>query len=171
MFDTELRMHKYFEDFLKKKICNKNIDYLYEVDNLYGIPDYVLFEKTKKNIKYILSIELKLKNWKQGLIQAFRYKNFSNDVFLVIDSKNISSALKQINDFVKYNVGLASFDENKNFYIYYLPISEIPHSDFYTNNLIKEIQKSGKLLQGKNKLNLWKKAYSEELIKKLKKVV
>ena len=62
-----------------------------------------------------------------------------------------------------------SFDENKNFYIYYLPISEIPHSDFYTNNLIKEIQKSGKLLQGKNKLNLWKKAYSEELIKKLKK--
>ena len=169
MFDTELRMHKYFEDFLKKKICNKNIDYLYEVDNLYGIPDYVLFEKTKKNIKYILSIELKLKNWKQGLIQAFRYKNFSNDVFLVIDSKNISSALKQINDFVKYNVGLASFDENKNFYIYYLPISEIPHSDFYTNNLIKEIQESRKLCQVKNKLNLWKKAYSEELIKKLKK--
>lgn len=169
MFDTELRMHKYFGEFLQNKICNKNIDYIYEVENLFGIPDYVLFEKTEKNVKYIVSIELKLKNWKQGLIQAFRYKNFSNDVYLIIDNKYIYSALNQISDFKKYNVGLASFDENKNFYVYFIPTPEKPHSKFYTLNLINELKKANKLTSGKLLLNLYEKKQSKILNSKIKK--
>ena len=168
MFDTELRMHKYFGDFLEERICNKSIDYDYEVENLFGIPDYVLFEKTDKNIKYVISIELKLKNWKQGIIQAFRYKNFSNDVYLILDNENIKPALKGIEKLKKYNVGLASFDTNKNLYIHYTPSPEKPHSNFYMNNLINELQKKSKLFPGKLKLKLWEKKESKKLIKKIK---
>lgn len=168
MFDTELRMHKYFGEFLDKNICNKNIDYDYEVENLFGIPDYVLFEKTEKNIKYVVSIELKLKNWKQGIIQAYRYKNFSNDVYLVLDNKYIKPALKKIEDFKRYNVGLASFDTHKKLYIHYVPNPEKPHSNFYMSRLIEELQKKSKILPSKLKLKLWEKKESKNLRKKIK---
>lgn len=169
MFDTELRMHKYFGEFLKEKICSKYIDYIYEVENLFGIPDYILFEKTQKNIRYVISIELKLKNWKQGIIQAFRYKNFSNDVYLILDERYIKSALNNIDMFKKYNVGLASFSINKKFFIYFIPIPEKPHSKFYTENLIKELEKEKKILVSKRKMNLIEKKISKSIIKKINK--
>lgn len=171
MFDTELRMHKYFGEFLKEKICSKYIDYTYEVENLFGIPDYVLFEKTQKNIRYVISIELKLKNWKQGIIQAFRYKNFSNDVYLMIDEKYIKPALNNIDIFKKYNVGLASFSIDKKFVIYFMPISEKPHSKFYTENLIKELEKEKKILISQRKINLIEKRISKNIIKKINKYI
>lgn len=168
MFESELQMHNFFGQFIEKKICDKQIDYDIEVKNLYGIPDYVIFEKTEKNLKYIIGIELKLKDWKQGIIQAFRYKNFSNDVYVILDNNFINPAIKKIEEFKKYNVGLASFDKEYNFKIHYVPLPEKPSSKFYTKNLRIELEKKQKIAPTKIVLNFLEKKESKKLIKKLK---
>lgn len=174
MFQKELEMHFWFGNFLNKKINSQFVDYDYEVDHLFGIPDYVIFEKTEKNLKYIISIELKLKDWNRGMAQAFRYKNFSNEVYLVLDEAHISPALKQIKDFERYNIGLATFDTNSKFKIYYEPLPEKPHSSFYTFNLVNELTLKSKIKKTDKILKLWenketrflRKRFNRYLIKK-----
>lgn len=168
MFESELQMHNFFGEFLNNKICNKKIDYDFEVVNLFGIPDYVIFEKTEKNLKYIISVELKLKAWKQGIIQAYRYKNFSNDVYVILDESYIKPALNKIEEFQRYNVGLASFNKNMELKVYFTPEPEKPHSSFYTSRLLEELIKKEKLSPVKKDLKLWMKKKSDILQKKIK---
>ena len=54
------------------------------------------------------AIEAKLKDWKKGLKQAYRYKWFAEYSFVVLDEHYSKPALKNIDIFEKYNVGLAS---------------------------------------------------------------
>lgn len=54
------------------------------------------------------AIEAKLKDWKRALKQAYRYKWFAEYSFVVIDEHYAKPALRNINIFEKYNVGLAS---------------------------------------------------------------
>ena len=58
MFETEELMAQKFSEFLEKRIVNKSIDYVTELLGVDGIPDCVVFEKTNKNIKYVISYEL-----------------------------------------------------------------------------------------------------------------
>lgn len=54
------------------------------------------------------AIEAKLKDWRRALKQAYRYKWFAEYSFVVLDEHYSKPALKNINIFEKYNVGLAS---------------------------------------------------------------
>ncbi|MEJ7823408.1 MAG: hypothetical protein WKF85_13880 [Chitinophagaceae bacterium] len=57
-----------------------------------------------------IAIEAKLKNWKRALEQAFRYKWFSDQSYVVLDSKSIKPAIKNLNEFKKFEVGLAEIN-------------------------------------------------------------
>lgn len=54
------------------------------------------------------AIEAKLKDWKRALKQAYRYRWFAEYSFVVLDTYYSDIAVKNIEIFKKYNVGLAS---------------------------------------------------------------
>lgn len=74
------------------------------------------FRKVKEYIpafQKIIGIEAKLKNWQRALTQAYRYKHFSNCVYVVLDEHFVGPAIKAIDEFKRFNVGLVSMSESK----------------------------------------------------------
>lgn len=88
-----------------------------EVKGLIGRPDLLLKNKNKK----IITVELKLKNWKRALAQAYKYKSFSDISYVCMDEKHITPALAQIKMFQQYNIGLISINKKYKVKIYYKP--------------------------------------------------
>lgn len=140
MFNTELEMSKLFEKFLKLSFGNS---YLKEYQGLFGIPDFVFYSKNDDEVA-IISFELKLSDWRRAAKQAFRYKSFSNIAYVVLPSKNASSALKNIELFERYDIGLAKFDNESDFQILYKPKSSKPFSDLLNQKLVNSIGSSRK---------------------------
>lgn len=138
-FKTEKEMSCYFKDFLIEVFNEENIEILEELKGLFGIPDFVFIEKNNQYINHIIAIELKLKNWKKALIQAFKYRNFANQSYVIIDEKNLSNAVKNIDNFKQSNIGLASFNKNKELRIHFYPNSNDPFSVYYKEKLINSI--------------------------------
>jgi len=140
MFSSELEMSILFEKFLKSNFGNT---YLKECQGLFGIPDFVFYSQTNDKLS-IISFELKLKDWKRAAKQAFRYKSFSNIAYVVLSPGNIQSALKNISLFEQYNIGLAKFNEESEFEIYYKPQSGQPYSQQLNKKLVDSIGKCRK---------------------------
>ena len=80
MYTSEDLMSVDFEKYIKSTIGNT---YFKEWQGLFGIPDYVCFSKLDTGIK-VVSFELKLKNWRGAMIQAFRYRSFSDYSYVVL---------------------------------------------------------------------------------------
>jgi hypothetical protein len=125
MFATEQEMSKMFEKYLKTNFGNT---YLKECQGLFGVPDFVFYAKENQDIS-IISFELKLKNWKRAVKQAFRYKSFSNITYVVLSAANVKAALSNIDIFEKYNIGLAKFGKENDFEILYKPLLDNPYSE------------------------------------------
>ncbi|MFA6103089.1 MAG: hypothetical protein WCV67_07490 [Victivallaceae bacterium] len=78
----------------------------------YGIPDLVMIRlKKPHNKQTIQSFEFKLSNWRAGLMQAHRYKYFSNTVILVIPHNKMKKVQEHIELFHSLNVGLWGFHQ------------------------------------------------------------
>lgn len=81
------------------------------------------------SLQKLYSIEAKVSNWRRGFYQAYRYKWFSDYSFLALHKKFINPAIKNIQYFKKYNIGLIMVDsENKSLKSLYLPAKEKPYS-------------------------------------------
>lgn len=76
-----------------------------EPKGLFGIPDVLLYNGE------IVAIEFKLKNWKRALQQAFRYRSFSCKSYVFLDSDYIGSAIKNLEEFERFNIGLCGVTE------------------------------------------------------------
>lgn len=63
-----------------------------------------------RKTKYV-AIEVKIKDWRQGLYQAWRYNTFAERSYLALYSEFAKDI--DIKLFKMYNVGLIVFDENK----------------------------------------------------------
>jgi len=143
MFTTELEMSEMFEKFTKNYFGNA---YLKEYQGLFGVPDFILYDKRKDETS-IIAFELKLKNWKRAMKQAFRYKSFSNISYVVMPANKINAALKNISLFEQYNIGLATFEPDSSFTIVFKPELSNPYSDSLNNKLTEQIRKSRKQLK------------------------
>lgn len=110
---------------IKKSLEKLIVDsYIYQTDMLFNVT------KTYKSITTnSVAIEAKLKNWKRALNQAFRYKWFASKSYVVLDSKYITPALVNIDEFKKYNVGLAEINKQGCLKIYFNPKSQKPIDD------------------------------------------
>lgn len=146
MFETELEMSLSFEKFLKSNFGNT---YLKEQPGLFSVPDFVFYAKQKQEISFV-SFELKLKNWKRAAKQAFRHKSFSNISYVVISNAN--AAINNIDLFKKYNIGLASFDNNSYFKILFRPKISEPYSENLKQKLVDTIAGSRKKAKNIKKL-------------------
>lgn len=137
MFVSENEMSLKFEKYVRENFGNA---YMKEVSGLFGRPDFLFYSK-KNEENLIISFELKLHNWKRALIQAFRYKSFSNTAYVVLPEMTMEKAESNIELFKNYNIGLATFTEDNNFLIKYIPTSTTPYSDNLTQKLNTVIKK------------------------------
>lgn len=139
MFETEHDMVVALISIIKNKSLsiNQARDFIImqEVEGLVGRPDILL--KSKKN-KKIITIELKLKNWKRALAQAYKYKSFSDVCYVCMDEKNINLVLKHLDMFEKYNIGLITISKNKKVKILFKPDATEPYAkDLYKKANLK----------------------------------
>lgn len=107
---------------LSRKKINESLDKLLELayieikdEFLYASREYTF--KTHRNF----AIEAKLKDWKRALNQAFRYKWFAEYSFVVLDEHYSKPALKNIDIFRRYNIGLATISSSGHFQRHYHP--------------------------------------------------
>lgn len=139
-FKSEEDMAVIFSQLLYQLRQSNNITFLTEQKGLFGIPDFILIENKLPDSKLIIAIELKLKNWKQALKQAYKYKSFSNYSFVVLDEINLKAAINNLEMFKNFNIGLSSFNPKKELKIVYYPNFEIPFNPQLVDKIYYEVQ-------------------------------
>lgn len=104
---------------------------------------YKLGNNYKIGLQEVVAIEAKLSNWKRGLYQAYRYKEYANKSYLAIHSQYIHRAIKNINDFKRYNVGLVEVKKN-DIEIIYEPLREELKENIYSALVYEDLLLRGK---------------------------
>lgn len=141
-FKTEYQLA---ESFLLKvnQLLDSHIEYglhtQSEVRAPGGIPDYVIYRSIEDSIHYLIAIEFKLKNWHKALEQAFRYRNFANESYVILDKEKSNRAKENIVLFKKANVGLITHDANDSIEVLNFPIPSTPFSDEFSREVASEI--------------------------------
>lgn len=77
----------------------------------------------------MIAIEAKLKNWKRALWQASRYKTFASESWVVLDRRYATSAIKHIETFKKFNIGLATFSTDGSYDEHFSPKKDTHQSE------------------------------------------
>lgn len=93
------------------RLKNDTLQYLLErgyliEENISGKARYKVGRKYENGIKESVAVEAKIKDWKRGLYQAYRYKRYADKSYLAVYSPYINPPLKNLDKFKKYNVGL-----------------------------------------------------------------
>lgn len=123
MFSSEQELVKNSLSFLINEFnYNNNLKYIEEPKGLFGRPDVILFNGK------IISIEYKLKNWKQAMKQAYRYQSFSQETYVLLDIDFATMAKENLAEFKKFNIGLGAVDNDK-IEFYFKPKFKQPFSD------------------------------------------
>lgn len=138
-FCTEQEMSSRFRRILLSAIESEGVRCLPEVDGGVGIPDYLLVAMSGQAISYVVAIELKIRDWHRGLLQAFRYRNFTNEVYVVLDREHLQPALANSNHFQRAGVGLASFAEDGSFEVHILAVASKPFSELLSERVALRI--------------------------------
>ncbi|HUV59164.1 MAG TPA: hypothetical protein VMW09_03525 [Desulfatiglandales bacterium] len=140
-YDTEQELFNvainssFIEELSSSELSSK----LIEPRGLFGIPDLLIAnqEKEKDNDirTTIIAFEMKLRNWKRALSQAFKYRAFANISYVVIDHDYSNAALKNIEKFKRSNIGLVSIDKEGQVYSHFMPSYDEPYCDYYKSYL------------------------------------
>ncbi len=100
-----------------------------ELRGLFGIPDVVAASLHRREARPTLrsiAFEMKLSDWRRGLAQAFRYRSFACESYLVLDQTRIRPALDHAEQFIRANVGLIGIESTLGFTVYHRPQPEPP---------------------------------------------
>jgi predicted transcriptional regulator len=99
--------------------------------------------KYQPTVKRATAIEVKLKNWKRALKQAYRYKWFSDRSFVCLPYQNIQPAVKNLDKFKEIEVGLIGVCPEEGVKIFYCPEFTEPISEdmsiLLNENVLNEI--------------------------------
>lgn len=90
---------------------------------------YEGLDSVSSPIDTVVSIEAKLRDWRRALRQAYRYREFSNQSWVLMDAYRVSPALAQIQQFIRSGVGLASINTSGELFIHHAPTVAAPLSD------------------------------------------
>jgi len=111
-----------------------------EVEGLFGIPDFMIAYKRVSSDGFraiqAIAFEMKIKNWRRALTQAFRYLAFAHYAYVVMDDAFCRPAIQNIRLFRKSNIGLLSIDQSSRLNWHFRPCYQQPYSlhlykDFY----------------------------------------
>ena len=76
----------------------------------------------------IIAIEAKLKNWKRAMSQAYRYRGYADQAWVILDSSNANGAIAATKEFQRLNVGLKVMDKANRIETYVTPRFHPPKS-------------------------------------------
>ena len=93
-----------------------------------GVPDLILYIKHGRAVRYVVTFEFKLANWRKALAQAFRHRNFGNEAYVVLDHASASAAIKNLDEFKRANVGLLTLSPTKELVAWHVPDPHRPFS-------------------------------------------
>jgi hypothetical protein len=112
------------------------------------IEDFLL--KSRPTIR---AFEIKLDNWRKGLIQTNRYRYYANTSILVLPNNKCVSALSYITTFHKIHVGLWGYDDiSKRVFPYYTPRPSLEIEAKYRLRVFKIALSTSKSLPIREKL-------------------
>jgi len=105
-----------------KKALNKfiNAGYCVKKDG----DEYIKVRQPKPLCSSIIAIEAKLRDWKKALWQASRYRIFSTESWVILDQYRANAAKLNIDEFKKFNIGLATISIDGNYEEIYSPTPE-----------------------------------------------
>lgn len=93
----------------KEKLIESKDEYLFSFN------DYINYQAET------IAIEVKLKNWKRALEQAYRYRCFAFHSYVFLDKRHASPAIKNKTLFLRYNIGLASVSKEGKIEFHFKP--------------------------------------------------
>ncbi|KAB7731817.1 hypothetical protein F5984_06210 [Rudanella paleaurantiibacter] len=112
---------------ISKSNLQKSVTKLIGNDIVYEVGDIFYLKKDYNQItKKSIAIEAKLKNWRRALVQAYRYRWFASESYVVMDRLHINAAIKSISEFEKFNIGLAEIDTCGRVITHFRPYEERP---------------------------------------------
>src|SRR5699024_8837782 len=141
-FKTEHQLSESFQikmDQLFNSLIDFGLNTKPEVRAPGGVPDYIVYRSVNNSIHYLIAVEFKLKNWRRALKQAFRYKNFANEAYVVLDKEQSERATKNIELFKRANIGLITYDTSDVIEVFNFPIPDIPFSNRFSRSVTSEI--------------------------------
>lgn len=129
-FGSELELSNFYSEIIQDAIIDfhLNVDFKLEVSAPGCRPDMILFDRKASNIHYLISFEFKLRNWRRAVYQAFRYRNFGNESYVILDYERSESAAENLEVFQKANVGLITIESNGKLTSWYVPKPQLPFS-------------------------------------------
>ena len=102
-------------EILDSKVTKKFYRFLRELEELGYVKiegNYITsVKKIDAVTKNFIAVEAKISDWKAGLEQAIRYKQYANEVYVAISSQYIDKVDKEL--FKKMNIGLMSVSDGK----------------------------------------------------------
>lgn len=104
------------------------VEFRKEVQAPGAVPDLMLFRRIRGDLTYVISVEFKLKNWRRALNQAFRHRNFANEVYVALDAKHSAAAFGNLDIFAAANVGLVTVGSCGQVRILFRPKPAVPFS-------------------------------------------
>ena len=128
VFDEYFNAYYYFKDVYKKKavnfeeikICNESLGKKFygflrdlEEQGYIKIINNCITSIKRVDIatKNFIAVEAKLYDWKAGLVQALRYKQYASEVYIAISAENIDKV--DVQQLKESNVGLMSVSHGK----------------------------------------------------------
>lgn len=66
----------------------------------------------------VIAVEAKLQDWRRGLVQAYRYRQFASESWVLLDASRAGLAASNERSFRAAGVGLASFSTDGKLYIH-----------------------------------------------------
>lgn len=66
----------------------------------------------------VVAIEAKLRDWRRALVQAYRYREFSSESWVVLDHARIAPAFRARDVFQASGIGLSSFSTDGNLHVH-----------------------------------------------------
>lgn len=115
--------------------------YFIEPRGLFGIPDVVVSTLPGSNDTdvTVFAFELKLSNWKRALVQAFRYRSFAEYSFVVLDSEHSAPAIRNLQMFIRADVGLVTLDSEGTVEVHCRPQCRKPYLSDLRERLLASI--------------------------------
>lgn len=145
-YDTEKELFEVAINtpFVKELYCGESSCKLIEPKGLFGVPDLLIVNWKKEedggNGITFIAFEMKLRDWKRALAQAFRYRAFANISYVVLDHQYANPALRNLKKFQRSNIGLVSIDGEGQVYLHFEPSIDEPYSSIYKNQLLEILQ-------------------------------
>lgn len=150
--------HHYFNGIYKHKkislddvkISNEKVNkkfhhFLRELEELGYIKindNYIItIKKIDAVTRNFIAIEAKVSDWKSGLEQAIRYKQFANEVYVALSSEYISKVDRQ--QFKNLNIGLMSVSSGKlkiSIKAKKMPVEKLDIQYFIADRFLKQLR-------------------------------